>query len=324
MDNQLETTETQVTQTDGKSAQVQNADQVSTSETVVQKSGKDWRKITSNILMATGGLTLVGFGINYFIQRGANQQEAQNALEYYNRINASPTATVQYQTSLPESQTTAWATAMPSPDALRRGTPNPAVAAEATKLPTAIANATETIEIPDKPALSMIAIAALGIEDKEVVPAGVKLVKQPDGRKVAEWEVPEDGQTIGHRFDSADPGEGGNVVLWAHNGQNPEKYIVGKADQLKDGDVTTLTNEAGEKFYYKVAKRYFINALNPSPDDIANGIIAIGPSDTEKVTLVTCWPKVDLPNAPKWSKRLIIESVPMTPEEIRLFQESQK
>lgn len=138
------------------------------------------------------------------------------------------------------------------------------------------------------PRLSMppptrIQIPAVGI-DVPVVEVGYKIV-EIQGLKVVEWEVAE--YAAGHHRSSANPGEGGNIVITGHNDWKGEVFRT--LEHVKLGDQVILTSDAGT-FRYQVVEIHYRKEVGvPLEERIATGRF-LDPMPEERVTLVTCWP----------------------------------
>jgi LPXTG-site transpeptidase (sortase) family protein len=89
-----------------------------------------------------------------------------------------------------------------------------------------------------------------------------------------------------HLDSSANPGGGGNIVIYGHN----KNSVFGPIRWLSTGEVIKLTDEEGTEFLYKVEK-----TVETSPDDV-NYVL---PKNTEILTLYTCTSLFD-------SKRFIV------------------
>ena len=87
------------------------------------------------------------------------------------------------------------------------------------------------------------------------------------------WEISKKGAS--HLNISANPGEGGNIVIYGHN----KKYIFGSLPYIWVGDTVKIINKDGETFKYKVAKKTTVK-----PDDLTYVL----PQDEETLTIYTC------------------------------------
>ena len=136
---------------------------------------------------------------------------------------------------------------------------------------------------PKMPPPTRIQIPSVGI-DAPVVEVGYKIVEM-QGVKVIEWEVAE--YAAGHHNTSANPGEGGNIVITGHNDWKGEVFRT--LERVKLGDEVILTSDAGV-FRYRVTEIHYRKEVGvPLEERIATGRF-LDPMPEERVTLVTCWP----------------------------------
>lgn len=137
--------------------------------------------------------------------------------------------------------------------------------------------------------------------DSKVIEVGWDLVEQ-GGQQVAVWQVAE--YAVGQHIGSANPGQGGNVVLAGHVGGYGK--VFRDLYYVLPGDPVVLYSE-GRQFEYVVTERMILDEEGvPAAQRAANAAL-IGPTDHEVVTLVTCWPLTG-PN--KFSQRVIIRATP--------------
>lgn len=87
------------------------------------------------------------------------------------------------------------------------------------------------------------------------------------------WEISYQGAS--HLDKSADPGEGGNIVIYGHN----KNSLFGPTRWLKEGDLIEITDENGTLYTYRVVK-----TVVTTPDDIEYVL----PKSEEILTLYTC------------------------------------
>lgn len=104
------------------------------------------------------------------------------------------------------------------------------------------------------------------------------------------WQIPESGAA--HLASSAQPGQGGNVIMYAHN----KKNLFGPLHQVKVGDVVTVNTTAKTQHQYEVRE-----IVSVSPQDIS---IAM-PTDHEVLTVYTCTGFLD-------SQRLVVKAYPVS------------
>jgi len=87
------------------------------------------------------------------------------------------------------------------------------------------------------------------------------------------WQISYQGAS--HLDKSADPGEGGNMVIYGHN----KNLLFGPIRWLKEGDLIEIKNEEGTLYSYRVVK-----TVITTPDDISYVL----PKNEEILTLYTC------------------------------------
>lgn len=108
--------------------------------------------------------------------------------------------------------------------------------------------------------------------------------------KNGEWQVSNTGAS--HLQTSANPGEGGNVVIYGHN----LLRIFGKLASLKLGDKIYITNQNGEKTTYIAEEKKIV-----FPDEVESVL----PTDHEQLTIYTCTGFAD-------SQRLVFIAKPLS------------
>ena len=94
---------------------------------------------------------------------------------------------------------------------------------------------------------------------------------------------------VGHRQNSANPGERGNIILSGHN--NTEGAVFRRLAEMAPGDevfVYTLDRE----FVYVVEKVDIVLAVGASPEEKAKHAAYTVRTPDETLTLVSCWPYV--------------------------------
>ncbi len=165
--------------------------------------------------------------------------------------------------------------------------------------PTLVPSVTPTPARPPATAApTRIVAPAIGL-DAPVVEIGYRTTYLGD-IPVAEWLEPPN--AAGFHIGSAYPGNPGNTVLSGHNNIQGEvfRYLV----DLKPGDEVILYAE-GRAYRYRVATRDILPEKGqPAAVRIANAQ-RIGPTDDERLTLVTCWPYTGN------SHRVIVTAFPM-------------
>ncbi len=136
---------------------------------------------------------------------------------------------------------------------------------------------------PKMPPPTRIQIPAVGI-DAPVVEVGYRII-EIQGIQAIEWEVAD--YAAGHHSTSANPGEGGNIVIAGHSDYRGEVFRT--LERVKLGDEVILTSDAGV-FRYRVEEIHYRKEVGvPLEERIATGRF-LDPMPEERVTLVTCWP----------------------------------
>jgi LPXTG-site transpeptidase (sortase) family protein len=137
--------------------------------------------------------------------------------------------------------------------------------------------------------------------DSKVIEVGWDLVEQ-GGQQVAVWQVAE--YAVGQHKGSANPGEGGNIVLAGHVGGFGK--VFRDLYYVKPGDQMTIYS-AGRQYVYIVQERLLVTEEGVSPEQRAANALLIGPTDREVVTMITCWPPS---GRDKFTERVIVRAVP--------------
>ena len=137
--------------------------------------------------------------------------------------------------------------------------------------------------------------------DSKAVEVGWE-VKEQNGQQVAAWQVAE--YAVGQHRGSANPGEGDNIVLAGHVGGYGK--VFKNLFYVRPGDQITLYS-AGQQYLYVVQERLLLDEEGVSPEQRAANARYIAPTNSEVVTLLTCWP----PTGPdKFRQRVVVRAVP--------------
>jgi sortase A len=158
---------------------------------------------------------------------------------------------------------------------------------------------TPTPEVVDMPPATHIAIPAVGIDAdiQQIEPKTETL----DGQLVLMWPVVD--WAAGHHSTSADPGEGGNIVLAGHDDVRGE--VFRGLHDIDLGDEVQLTSPTGTHRYVVVEVHLRRERDAALSDRLASGEF-MAPMPEERLTLITCWPYgVD-------DHRLIVVAKPVT------------
>jgi sortase A len=186
---------------------------------------------------------------------------------------ANPTAAPQTTSATVQVADVVFPTALHSTD-----TPTPA--ATPTGIPSPTLTATP---LPPSGPPTRIVAPAIGL-DSPVVEAGYRLTTI-GGNPAAEWVVPLN--VAGYHEGSAFPGHPGNTVISGHHNMGAEvfRYLV----DLEPGDEVTLY-VGDTEFHYTVTEKLIIREAGVSDEQRRRNAEWVGPTDDERVTLVTCWP----------------------------------
>jgi LPXTG-site transpeptidase (sortase) family protein len=120
--------------------------------------------------------------------------------------------------------------------------------------------------------------------------AHIDLTVTPTNIEQGVWQIPD--TSAAHLASSAQPGQGGNVLVYAHN----KKNLFGSLKEVKEGDIITIHTTAKTKHQYQVREILTVN-----PQDIS---IAM-PTDHEVLTVYTCTGFLD-------SQRLVVKAYPVS------------
>ena len=139
--------------------------------------------------------------------------------------------------------------------------------------------------------------------DRKVVQVGWTLEEQ-NGQQVAVWEVAE--YAVGHHAGSANPGQGGNIVLAGHSGGHA--YPFNEIIYLLPGDPILLWSQ-GRQYQYTVTEQLLLDEIGPhvTLEQRTQNARYIEPTAEEMITLVTCWP---LTGPDRFNQRVVVRAVP--------------
>lgn len=195
---------------------------------------------------------------------------------------------------------------LPAPTAARVGWPAEAVPAFDVPMLNIQGQVLGTVPSEEQAAhtstVSRVIIPSIGVDSK-VVEVGWQ-VQEQNGSQVAVWEVAE--YAVGQHKGSANPGEGSNVVLAGHVGGYGMVFY--DLFHVQPGDQIVLYSQ-GEQYLYVVQEHLVLDEEGAPPEQRAANARYIEPTDSEVVTLITCWP----PSGPtKFTQRVVIRAVPYT------------
>ena len=133
------------------------------------------------------------------------------------------------------------------------------------------------------PRVVHISVPAVGIDAEvvEVAPVAV----QEGQRTVFEWPVAD--WAAGHHITSANPGEGGNIVIAGHADVRGEVFRGLHDVQIGDQVIVSTDTAIYTYVVQEIHMRLFNN--QPFEEQLSVGVF-IGPMPEERLTLVTCWP----------------------------------
>ncbi len=139
--------------------------------------------------------------------------------------------------------------------------------------------------------------------DRKVVEVGWTL-EQLNGQQVAIWDVAK--YAVGHHEGTANPGQGGNIVMAGHSGGRA--YPFNDLYYLNPGDTIMLWSD-GQQYQYSVTERLVLDETTPNVTIEQRRANAryIEPTKEEVATLVTCWP---LTGPRKFTQRVVIRALP--------------
>lgn len=149
--------------------------------------------------------------------------------------------------------------------------------------------------------VSRLVVPSVAIDSK-VVEVGWDVIEQ-EGQQVAVWQVAE--YAVGHHKGSANPGEGGNVVLAGHVGGLG--LVFRDLFYVQPGEPVILYSN-GAQYRYEVSEKLIVDEEGASPEQRLANAQLIGPTDSEVVTLLTCWPPV---GPDKFTQRVIVRATPL-------------
>lgn len=139
--------------------------------------------------------------------------------------------------------------------------------------------------------------------DSKVVEVGWN-AQEVNGKVVAIWDVAE--YAIGQHHGSANPGEGGNVVLAGHVGGYGHAFR--DLFYVHPGEPVIVYSN-GQEFLYIVQERLIVEEDDASVAQRIENAKLIAPTDHEQITMLTCWP----PKGPdKFKQRVVVHAVPFS------------
>jgi sortase A len=231
------------------------------------------------------GVGLIGAGA-VLDTSGIDHAQIERQREHFEALEQMPTETpLAQRSSLAGAAATATAPlAAHSPDDQSRArTDYPSVRIEPDTQPNAPATPTPPPAPVDMPPATHIAIPAVGV-DADILPVAPK-TDTIDGQLVLMWPVVD--WAAGHHDGSADPGEGGNIVLAGHDDVRGE--VFHGLHDIDLGDEVQLTSANGIHRYVVVEVHLRRERGAQLSDRLAAGEF-MAPMPEERLTLITCWP----------------------------------
>jgi sortase A len=148
--------------------------------------------------------------------------------------------------------------------------------------PTLTPTPTPTPAPEPMPAVRII-VPKIGVNEK-IVEIGLKKVGSGENTQYV-WNTAK--YAVGHRSNSANPGEPGNIVLSGHN--NVYGEVFRRLDKLEPGDLVFLYT-LDEEFVYVVQKKDLVRAVGATVEDEAKHARYVARTPDETLTLTSCWP----------------------------------
>jgi sortase A len=158
----------------------------------------------------------------------------------------------------------------------------------------------DSAQMAKSPTVTRVAIPSIGVDSK-VVEVGWDVEQQGD-QQVAIWQVAK--YAVGQHRGSANPGQGGNVVLAGHVGGYGK--VFKDLFYVKPGDQITLYSN-GQQYLYTIQQRLLVTEEGVSPEQHATNAQLIAPTDHEVVTLISCWPPK---GRDRFTQRVVVQAIP--------------
>lgn len=188
-------------------------------------------------------------------------------------------------------------TSTPTPAPTRRPSPTP-LPPTSTPAQTPPATLPAPTATPASAAPTRLIIPAIDL-DVPVVTVGWSVVER-DGQQISEWDVPT-WRAAGWLKTSALIGAIGNTVLEGH--QDIAGRVFENLEYLKAGDTVQVQTDSFTRTYV-IALRTIVLEKDQPLEVRRENARWIGPSNDERLTLVTCWPRNDN------THRLILVALP--------------
>jgi LPXTG-site transpeptidase (sortase) family protein len=152
---------------------------------------------------------------------------------------------------------------------------------------------TQSLNIPDR-----IIIPVIELDAPVVLADAIEV--NVDGTDSVQFLVPED-FSAGWHDNSTPLGEIGNTVISGHH--NAYGKVFENLVDLENGDEVILVS-GDEEFTYKIARKLILREKDQPLSVRLENARWMLPSDDERITLITCWPKNSN------SHRLVLVAIP--------------
>lgn len=159
---------------------------------------------------------------------------------------------------------------------------------------------TQPSPVPSYGPPDRIVISSIDL-DQPVVPIGLSTVEQ-GGTQYAVWDVAD--YAVSWHKTSAYPGQNGNIVLNGHN--NIKGEVFRDLIDVEIGDRVLLYVDE-RVLVYEIEDKMIVKEKGEPPEVQRENAQWIGPTDHERLTMVTCWPYTSN------THRLIVIARPLGP-----------
>ncbi len=173
-------------------------------------------------------------------------------------------------------------------------------------------------EVAPAPAPSAGPVNRLVIRRLQVNRAVVPIELRRDGNGNLDWNTdalfstPNRSDLVGQLAVSANPGEGGNIILVGHNYNNgwyDAEGVFVRLQNMQVGDEITLFTQNGGEYRYIVEKVKKVPWQKRNMVELEKHQKFMWPTDHEQLTLVTCGGA----NVWSWQARIYVVAPPITP-----------
>ncbi len=112
-------------------------------------------------------------------------------------------------------------------------------------------------------------------------------VQGEEEQAVSVWNVPEN--EAGWHINSAQPGQGSNVVISGHN-NSTGGHVFGQLEALEVGDSIEIWTTTDKQYRYQISETQIVRTFGASLETLDYLRTVMEPTPTEQLTLITCWP----------------------------------